>query len=76
MISEAAEAKILYYALEDDLDTVDYFLDFHEIGLFPKNVIYPITDRLVFGQEAQSEAQSESENPCRDNSFPDCRKIP
>lgn len=35
VISEPAATIALYSASEDDLETVDYFLDFQEIGLEP-----------------------------------------
>lgn len=51
------EAIALYSASEEDRDTVLCFFDFHEIGEFPSRRIYPVTDLLVLGHEAQSESE-------------------
>ena len=56
VISVVAEAITLYSASADDLEITDCFLDFHQIGDFPRRTIYPVTDLLVLGQDAQSES--------------------
>ncbi|KAL8091000.1 hypothetical protein AgCh_040183 [Apium graveolens] len=52
---ENAEATALYSASELDLETVGCFLEF-QIGDFPSNKTYPVTDLLESGQDAQSES--------------------
>ncbi|PHU14574.1 hypothetical protein BC332_15779 [Capsicum chinense] len=50
-------AKLMYSASAELLDTVDCFLDFHEIKEFPIFTAYPVTDFLVRGHAAQSTSQ-------------------
>jgi hypothetical protein len=49
----------LYSASADDLETVCYFLDFHDIKESPKKIQKPVTDLLESGQLAQSESQKD-----------------
>ena len=41
-----------YSASAEDWDTIDCFLDFHDIKESPKNTQYPVVDLLVSTQEA------------------------
>jgi len=49
-------ARALYYASNEDLDTMVWFFDFQEIKELPRKIQYPMTLRLVLGQVAQSES--------------------
>ena len=51
------EARALYYASVEDLDTVTCFLDFHEISESPKNTQNSAVDFLVFTQLPQYTSQ-------------------
>lgn len=42
MISLPVEDIDLYYASEDDFETVGCFLHFHKIGELPMNIHHPI----------------------------------
>ena len=44
----------LYLASTEDLETVDCFFDFHDTKESPMKMLYPVTDLLVLGHEAQS----------------------
>ena len=44
----------LYSALAENLETIDYFLDFHKTNESPKNTQNPVVDLLVSTQDAQS----------------------
>ena len=44
----------LYSASTEDLETMNCFLDFHEIRESPKKTQYPMVDLLVSTQDAQS----------------------
>ena len=55
--SEDVAAIALYSASEEDLETVDCFLDLHDIGDFPNKRMKPVTDLLQSGQAAQSESE-------------------
>lgn len=46
-----------YSVSADDLDTVLCFFVFHDTGELPNIMKYPVVDRLVTGQLAQSESQ-------------------
>jgi len=54
--SQAVVARALYNASEEDLETIDCFFDFHEIKEEPRKIQYHVVDRLVLGQDAQSES--------------------
>jgi len=45
----------LYSPSTEDLAIVECFLDFQLIGDMSRSTIYPITDLLLIGHEAQSE---------------------
>jgi len=56
MISDAAVATAQYSASVDDLATVRCFLDIHEIGFRPKNMIYADVEvRSTFPPQSASE---------------------
>ena len=44
----------LYSTSTEDLETMDCFLNFHEIRESPKKTQYPVVDLLVSTQDAQS----------------------
>lgn len=48
--SEAAEDRTRYPASEEDLETVDCFLDFQLMGELSKRRRYPVTEFLVSRQ--------------------------
>ena len=54
VISQTVKAMALYSASAKDLETIDCFLDFHEINESPKNTQNPVVDLLVSTQDAQS----------------------
>lgn len=56
-----ADAKALYSASDEDLDTMICFFVLHEIRELPKKKHWPEIDLLVSRQPAQSA----SENPCK-----------
>ena len=43
----------LYSTSAEDLETMNCFLDFHEIRESPKKIQYPVVDLLVSIQDAQ-----------------------
>jgi len=55
--SAAVEAKALYSASVDDLETVDCFLADHVMGQFPKNTTMLEMDLRSTGSPAQSASQ-------------------
>jgi len=57
MISHAVEAMDRYSASTEDLETACCFLDFQEMRESPKKTQYPVIERRVSGQPAQSESQ-------------------
>lgn len=59
MISQEVAAKARYSASAEDLDTVLYFLAFHDTSASPRNTQKPVVDFLV----SEHEAQSASEKP-------------
>ena len=54
VISQTVIAMALHSTSVEDLDTMDYFLDFHDTRESPKNMQYPVVDLLVSMQDAQS----------------------
>lgn len=72
VISLAAEDSALYSASLEDFDTVGYFLDFQLMGLSPNLIKYPVIERLLSGQVAQSE----SEYACKIGESEPLRSIP
>jgi hypothetical protein len=52
-------AMALYSASAEDLETMDYFLERHEMRESPKKMQKPVTDLRV----SEHPAQSESQNP-------------
>ena len=54
--SQTVATIALYSASADDLDTMDYFLDFHEINESPKKMQEHVVELLVLTQAAQSES--------------------
>lgn len=57
VISELVMAMARYSASADERETTDCFFDFQEIKDEPRNMQKPETERLVSGQDAQSESQ-------------------
>jgi hypothetical protein len=58
-ISHVTATMDLYSDSAEDLETVCYFLDFHDIKESPKKTQKPVTDLLESGQLAQSESQKD-----------------
>ena len=53
VISQTIKAMALYSVLAENLETIDYFLDFHKTNESPKNTQNPVVDLLVSTQDAQ-----------------------
>jgi len=63
----------LYSSSVEDLETLVYFFNFHEMSDMPRNTQYPVTDLHVVQHPPQSESQNafkvrlffdEKNNPC------------
>lgn len=55
--SHAVNAIVRYSTSADDLTTTVCFYSFHEMGEEPKSMQYPVVERRVVGQLAQSLSQ-------------------
>ena len=61
--SVTVDARLLYFALAELLDTVDYFLHFQESKDSPNLTIYPVMDLLVSGHDPHSASQNACKEP-------------
>lgn len=50
-------ATARYSAFVDDLETIDYFLERNDTRLGPKNTTYPVVEREISEQPAQSASE-------------------